>query len=141
MSSGVDRPGLWSYFSFGSGTPKASTKRRRASSSLLPRRDPGADDDNPYDKADRQHTRAPSFESNVIGSGGGLYDSRRGRGMISGHVGRYLRIGGLLAFLVLAFLYFAPNEEVKKVEHYVEGILGILRACLMMLTGWQSTTH
>lgn len=111
MSSGVDRPGLWSYFSFGKSS-QSTTTRRRASSSLLPRRDPG----DPFEKRDR-HNGHPSFGS-AVGSGG-VYDSRRGW-MIGGTVSRYIKAGGLIAFIVLVFLYLAPNERAR-MEQYVGG--------------------
>ncbi|KAF2103932.1 nucleoside phosphatase GDA1/CD39 [Rhizodiscina lignyota] len=38
--------------------------------------------------------------------------------MISAHVGRYVKAGALIAFIVLLFLYLAPNERAR-VEKYV----------------------
>lgn len=109
MSSGVDRPGLWSYFSFSKPSSQHSngTTRRRASSSLLPRRDP----------FEKQARHAPTIS---IG-GGSVYEGRTQGRMISGHVGRYIKAGGLIAFIVLVFLYLAPTERAR-VEQYVGGM-------------------
>lgn len=57
-------------------------------------------------------------------SGSGVYEDSKKRGMISGQVGRYVRVGGLIAFIVLVFLYFAPDDSRVKVEQYVGGKCG-----------------
>ncbi|KAF2838146.1 hypothetical protein M501DRAFT_1005008 [Patellaria atrata CBS 101060] len=98
MSSGVDarrRPGLWSYLSFGS----SNARRRTSSVSLVARTE------DPYEKPDR-HT------SSGLGSGHGAASSmnveKGGTYMNQGQRNRYLKFGGLIAFVLLVFWFFAP---------------------------------
>lgn len=97
MSSGVDvqrsRPGIWSYFSF-------SGPRRRISVSL-PRSEPlAADRDDPYEKPDR-HARHRSTSMN---------DFKTAATMNGGQRARFLKTGGLIAFVVLVLYFVAPRD-------------------------------
>ncbi|KAL5465770.1 hypothetical protein PMIN07_003908 [Paraphaeosphaeria minitans] len=117
MSSGVDvrrsRPGIWSYFSF-------SGPRRRISVSL-PRSEPpttarhglytaARDDpystarDDPYEKPDR-HARHRSTSMN---------DFKTAANMNGGQRARYLKTGGLIAFVLLVLYMIAPSDGLAR---------------------------
>lgn len=97
MSSGVDvrpRPGIWSYFSF-------SGPRRRTSVSL-PRSN--SDRDDPFEKPDR-HARHRSNTAN------GFMHDYKNAGMNGGQRARYLKTGGIIAFIVLVLYFIAPKDR------------------------------
>lgn len=100
MSSGVDvrrsRPGIWSYFSF-------SGPRRRISVSL-PRSEPPANDDDPFEKADR-HSRTRSTSMN---------DYKTAATMNGGQRARFLKTGGIVAFIVLVLYLIAPRDGLAR---------------------------
>ena len=107
MSSGVEvpgsqrRPGIWSYFSL-SGT------RRRPLSVSLPRTfDPNRDAD-PHEKLDR-HSRHRSSNSNGL-----MGDYKGGSIMNQGQRLRYLKTGGLIAFVLLALYFIAPRSGLSR---------------------------
>ena len=101
MSSGVDvrrsRPGIWSYFSF-------SGPRRRISVSLPRSEPPKVNDDDPFEKADR-HSRTRSTSMN---------DYKTAATMNGGQRARYLRIGGIIAFIVLILYVIAPRDQLAR---------------------------
>lgn len=107
MSSGVEvagsqrRPAIWSYFSF-------SGPRRRVSVSL-PRNaklDRNADD--PHEKADR-HARHRSANSN------GFMGDYKGSAMMNqGQRLRYLKTGGVVAFILLVLYFVAPRDGLSR---------------------------
>ncbi|KAF2736025.1 guanosine-diphosphatase [Polyplosphaeria fusca] len=99
MSSGVDvrrRPGIWSYFSFNSGP------RRRVSVSL-PRNNSDSHSD-PFEKPDR-HSRTRSS-----GSVSFMNDIKNGA-MNQGRQARYLKTGGIIAFILLILYFVAPRDR------------------------------
>jgi hypothetical protein len=101
MSSGADvgrRPNLWSYFSF-------SGPRRRISVSL-PRNEPPArsGDADPFEKPDR-HSHHRSSSSMTDYKGGAMNQGQRVR---------YLKTGGIIAFVILALYFFAPRDALSK---------------------------
>lgn len=101
MSSGVDvrrRPGIWSYFSF-------SGPRRRTSVSLPHSNDPAYDD--PYEKPDRHSRRRSS-------TGNGFMSDYKNGAMNGGQRLRYLKIGGIAAFLLLVLWFVAPRDAVAR---------------------------
>ena len=100
MSSGVDvrrRPGIWSYFSFSSGT------RRRTSVSLPRNNDPTHD---PFEKPDR-HLQARRTNS--------MNDYKNGA-MNQGQRVRYLKTGGIIAFILCLLYFFAPRDGISRGE-------------------------
>jgi guanosine-diphosphatase len=108
MSSGVDvsgsqrRPGIWSYFSF-SGT------RRRPLSVSLPRTfDPNRDAD-PHEKPDRHRS------SN---SNGFMGDYKGSTIMNQGQRLRYLKTGGVIAFVLLVLYFVAPRSGLSRGMHH-----------------------
>lgn len=106
MSSGIDvpgsqrRPGIWSYFSF-------SGPRRRVSVSL-PRTVDSARDDDPFEKADR-HSRHRSANSN-----GFMGDYKGSSIMNQGQRLRYLKTGGVIAFILLILYFVAPRDGLSR---------------------------
>ncbi|KAF2202774.1 hypothetical protein GQ43DRAFT_368319 [Delitschia confertaspora ATCC 74209] len=103
MSSGVDvrrRPGIWSYFSFNSGP-------RRRTSVSLPNHSTHIPHD-PYEKLDR-HSRKPSSNSNTF-----MTDFKGT--MNQGQRMRYLKTGGIVAFIILVLFYLAPRDGLRSAE-------------------------
>ncbi|KAJ9637797.1 Guanosine-diphosphatase [Coniosporium tulheliwenetii] len=101
MSSSVDvsrRPNLWSYFSFTSN----SSPRRRTSVSL-PAHTKASD---PFEKPDR-HTHSCT---DSIGPSGLMKDIQT-VWMNQGQRARYLKTGGIIAFLILVIFYLAPGDQ------------------------------
>ena len=102
MSSGVDvrrRPGIWSYFSFNSGP-------RRRTSVSLPRNTQDSssnNDDDPYEKPDR-HSRHRATNSAAF-----MTDYKSGA-MNQGQRIRYLKTGGIIAFILLILYFVAPHD-------------------------------
>lgn len=94
------RPSLWSYFSF------SSTHPRRTSVSL-PTRNPVAD---PHEKADR-HTNGSANGSASLSKNG------RNALMTPGQRWRYVKVGGLIGFVVLVLLVLARTDD--RVVRYV----------------------
>ncbi len=107
MSSGIEvhgsqrRPGIWSYFSF-SGT------RRRVSISHQddPNRDDGNDD--PYEKHAR-HARNRSANEN-----GFMTDFKGNPRMNQGQRLRYIKTGGVIAFILLVLYFVAPRDALSR---------------------------
>lgn len=104
MSSGVEvpssqrRPGIWSYFSF-------PGPRRRVSVSSPRDSDSDLDSDNPYEK----HKRAQSANEN-----GFMTDFKGGAVMNQGQKVRYLKTGGVIAFILLVLYFIAPRESLSR---------------------------
>jgi len=101
MSSGVDvhrRPTIWSYFSF-------AGPRRRISVSL-PRSVTETVDD-PYEKPDR-HSRRRSGPAN------GLMNELKTGAMNGGQRTRYLKTGGVIAFILLVLYFITPSDSLSK---------------------------
>lgn len=107
MSSSVDvhrRPDIWSYFSF------SSAPRRRTSLSLPLKSNSTFD---PFEKADRHSTR-PSRSSTAASSFMNEYKVGGGSGsstMNQGQRTRYLKAGGIIAFILIIFFYLAPGHS------------------------------
>ncbi|KAF2851341.1 hypothetical protein T440DRAFT_61154 [Plenodomus tracheiphilus IPT5] len=105
MSSGVEasgsqrRPGIWSYFSF-------PGPRRRVSVTLPRNFDPNRDD--PYEKADR-HSR-----HRVTNSNGFMNDYKGSSTMNQGQRLRYLKTGGLVAFILLVLYFVVPRDGLSR---------------------------
>ncbi|KAF2190050.1 hypothetical protein K469DRAFT_722970 [Zopfia rhizophila CBS 207.26] len=96
MSSGVDvrrRPGILSYFSFNSGP-------RRRTSVSLPHNSSSND---PFEKADR-HSRHRSTNS------ASFMNDFKGAVMNQGQRTRYLKTGGIIAFILLILYFIAPRD-------------------------------
>jgi guanosine-diphosphatase len=106
MSSGVEvpgsqrRPGIWSYFSF-------PGPRRRVSVSLPHNFDPNRDTD-PFEKPDR-HSRHRSTNSN-----GFMGDYKGSAIMNQGQRLRYLKTGGVVAFILLILYFVAPRDGLSR---------------------------
>ena len=97
MSTAVDahrRPSLWSYINFN------SSPRRRSVS--LPTRNTQHD---PYEKADR-HSGNGSANGSV-----GILENIKDAWMTQSQRSRYLKTGGIVAFLVFFFFLLAPGER------------------------------
>ncbi|KAF2871534.1 guanosine-diphosphatase [Massariosphaeria phaeospora] len=95
MPPGVDlrrRPTIWSYFSF-------SGPRRRTSESLPRINEPSHD---PFEKPDR-HSRHRSTNST------GFMNDPKGA-MNQGQRLRYLKTGGIIAFILLILYFVAPRD-------------------------------
>jgi hypothetical protein len=109
MSSGVEvsgsqrRPGIWSYFSF-------PGPRRRVSVTLPRDFDPNRDAD-PFEKPDR-HSRHRSTNSN-----GFMGDYKNSSIMNQGQRLRYLKTGGVIAFILLILYFVAPRDGLSKGRH------------------------
>ncbi|KAF2138772.1 uncharacterized protein K452DRAFT_255628 [Aplosporella prunicola CBS 121167] len=103
MSSSVDvqrRPDIWSYFSF------SSTPRRRTSLSLPLKSNSTFD---PFEKSDR-HSDRPSTSSTTATSL--MNDYKVGGGnMNQGQRTRYLKAGGIIAFIIIVFFFLAPGHS------------------------------
>ncbi|KAF4307707.1 Nucleoside phosphatase GDA1/CD39 [Botryosphaeria dothidea] len=106
MSSSVDvqrRPDIWSYFSF------SSAPRRRTSLSLPLKSNSTYD---PFEKPERRSTRlsttstASSSFMNDYKVGGGSSST-----MNQGQRTRYLKAGGIIAFILIIFFYLAPGHS------------------------------
>lgn len=107
MSSGVDvqrRPGIWSYFSFNSGP------RRRVSVSL-PRNNPtrpsSTSASDPWEKPNR-HSRHPSRST------GGFMNDIKSAAMNQGQRTRYIKTGGVIAFILLILYFVAPKDAIAR---------------------------
>lgn len=106
MSSGVEvpgsqrRPGIWSYFSF-------PGPRRRVSVTLPRDFDPNRDAD-PFEKPDR-HSRHRSTNSN-----GFMGDYKGSNIMNQGQRLRYLKTGGVIAFILLVLYFIAPSDKLSR---------------------------
>lgn len=99
MSSGVEapgqrRPGIWSYLSF-------TGPRRRVSVSLPRTYKPDSD---PHEKPDR-HLRHRSTTST-----GYMSDFKGSAMMNQGQRLRYLKTGGIIAFVLLVLYFVAPHD-------------------------------
>ncbi|KAH4212101.1 hypothetical protein HBI24_227120 [Parastagonospora nodorum] len=106
MSSGVEvpgsqrRPGIWSYFSF-------PGPRRRVSVTLPRNFDPNREAD-PFEKPDR-HSRDRSTNSN-----GFMGDYKGSNIMNQGQRLRYLKTGGVIAFILLVLYFIAPSDRLSR---------------------------
>jgi hypothetical protein len=104
MSSGVEvpgsqrRPGIWSYFSF-------SGPRRRVSVSLPRDFTVERESDDPYEK----HRRNQSANEN-----GFMTDYKGGAVMNQGQKVRYLKTGGIIAFILLVLYFIAPRDGLSR---------------------------
>ena len=99
MSSGVEapgqrRPGIWSYLSF-------SGPRRRTSVSLPRSYNPHSD---PHEKPDRHSTLKTDYMSDFKGSAM----------MNQGQRMRYLKTGGIIAFVLLVLYFVAPRDGLSR---------------------------
>ena len=99
MSSGVEapgqrRPGIWSYLSF-------TGPRRRVSVSLPRSYDPNSD---PHEKPDRHSTLKTDYMSDFKGSAM----------MNQGQRMRYLKTGGIIAFVLLVLYFVAPRDGLSR---------------------------
>ncbi|KAH7113840.1 nucleoside phosphatase family-domain-containing protein [Dendryphion nanum] len=104
MSSGVDvrrRPGIWSYFSFNSGP------RRRTSVSLPRNSNDSHHNDDPFEKPDR-HSRHRATNSAAF-----MTDYKNGA-MNQGQRLRYLKTGGIIAFILLILYFVAPRNSLTR---------------------------
>ena len=104
MSKAVNirrRPSLWSYFSF------SSTPERRQSVSLPTRS--GSDD--PYEKPDRHNTETSHGTT-------GFSKQLKIAFMTQSQRSRYLKAGGIIAFIFLVLFFLAPDTNV---QNYVGG--------------------
>lgn len=111
MSSGVEvpgsqrRPGIWSYFSF-------SGPRRRVSVSLPRDFTVERESDDPYEK----HRRNQSANEN-----GFMTDYKGGAVMNQGQKVRYLKTGGIIAFILLVLYFIAPRDGLSRATHPAGG--------------------
>lgn len=106
MSSGIEVPGsqnrsYWSYFSFGG-------YRRRVSASLPRNFDPNRSHDDPYEKPDR-HSRHRKADSNAP-----MGDYKGSAIMNQGQRLRYLKTGGIIAFILLILYFVAPRDALPR---------------------------
>ncbi|KAL6709176.1 Guanosine-diphosphatase [Coniothyrium glycines] len=114
MSSGVDvsgsqrPPGIWSYFSF-------PGPRRRVSVSLPSDFDPTLDPSDPHEKKDR-HSRHRSTYSNAF-----MGDYKGSSIMNQGQRLRYLKTGGIIAFILLVLYFIAPRNGLSTITHPAGG--------------------
>lgn len=98
MSTAVDarrRPDIWSYINFGS-----SSRRRSVS---LPTRSSAND---PFEKANR-HQRTNGHANGSTG----VVDNIKGALMTQSQRSRYLKTGGIIAFIILLLFFLAPGER------------------------------
>lgn len=98
MSTAVDarrRGGLWSYINF------SSSARRRSIS--LPTRNTSND---PFEKANR-HQRTNGHPNGSPG----VVDNIKGALMTQSQRSRYLKTGGIIAFILLFLFFLAPSER------------------------------
>ncbi|KAF1999825.1 hypothetical protein P154DRAFT_466800 [Amniculicola lignicola CBS 123094] len=103
MSSGVDvrrRPGIWSYFSFNSNVP-----RRRISVSL-PRSNTDASASADRFEKPARHARNRSNASD------GFMNEIKGGVMNGGQRARYLKTGGIIAFILVILYFVAPRDRI-----------------------------
>lgn len=108
MSTAIDsrrRPSLWSYISF------TSSPRRRSVS--LPTRNNAND---PFEKANRHRRTNGSANGSA-----GVVDNFKGAWMTQSQRSRYLKTGGILAFVVLLLFFLAPSER-SSVRDFVTGM-------------------
>jgi guanosine-diphosphatase len=99
MSSGVEapgqrRPGIWSYLSF--------TGPRRRISVSLPRSNPTSD---PHEKPDRHSRHRPTSS---------MSDFKGSAMMNQGQRMRYLKTGGIIAFVLLVLYFVAPRDGLSR---------------------------
>ena len=109
MSTAVDarrRPSLWSYISF------SSSPRRRSIS--LPKPNQSHLDHDPYEKEDRHWSNGRANHPITV------VDNVKEAWMTPSSRSRYLKTGGVLAFIVLLFYIFAPNNG-EGVKDLVKG--------------------
>ena len=110
MSTGVDarrRPSLWSYISF------SSSPRRRSIS--LPKH---SNQNDPFEKADR-HT----LNGSANGSASTL-ENIKDAWMTQSQRSRYLKTGGLIAFVLVVLFLLSPGER-QNVKDLVGSMLDI----------------
>lgn len=119
MSSGVDvrrRPGIWSYFSFGS----SSQPRRRTSVSAVGGNSRDPVDRDSFDKPARHysHYRVASNSSPS------LMNEYKVTNMTQGQRTRYMKAGGLIAFILFILFFISPGRYVS----------GSFRQCLPLIS-------
>ena len=100
MSSGVEapgqrRPGIWSYLSF-------TGPRRRTSVSLPRSYNPNSD---PHEKTDRHSRHRPTSS---------MSDFKGSAMMNQGQRMRYLKTGGIIAFVLLVLYFVAPRDGLSR---------------------------
>lgn len=106
MSSGVEvsgsqrRPGIWSYFSF-------PGPRRRVSVTLPRNFDPNRDAD-PFEKPDRHSRRRSTNPDGFMGDNKGSSIMNQGQRL------RYIKTGGIIAFILLVLYFIAPRDGLSK---------------------------
>jgi guanosine-diphosphatase len=114
MSSGVEvpgsqrRPGIWSYFSF-------PGPRRRVSVSSPRDLVANHHSSDSHEKKDR-HSRHRSTYSNAF-----MSDYKGSAIMNQGQRLRYLKTGGIIAFILLVLYFIAPRDGFSKVTHPAGG--------------------
>ncbi len=111
MSTAVDarrRPSLWSYISF------SSSPRRRSIS--LPKPNQSPHDHDPHEKEDRHRNNGRANQPT------GVVDNLKEAWMTPSSRSRYLKTGGIIAFIVLLFYFFAPRDG-NGVTDLVTGML------------------
>lgn len=107
MSSGIEvpgqrRPGIWSYFGF-------SGPRRRVSVSLPRTLDSSrSNDDDPYEKPAR-HSRHRSTYADAF-----MNDHKGSAVMNKGQRLRYLKTGGVIAFVLFVLYLIAPGSSIPR---------------------------
>lgn len=106
MSSSVDvqrrQNNFWSYFSF------SNTGPRRRTSLSLPLKSNSTFD--PFEKADR-HANRPSASSSNASSLMNDFKSSAGSTMNQGQRTRYLKAGGIIAFILCVFFFLSPSQK------------------------------
>ena len=119
LSSSIDNlgrrsPSLWSYIPFtstsSSTSPKKAPRHRRTSSVGLPNYN-----NSQYERDDHPVT-GNSSDAGSFYEPSGSYSKRN---MNAGHRARYLRWGGILAFIVFVFFYLAPSDRREGAARYV----------------------
>lgn len=101
------RPSLWSYFGFG-----PATSRRQSVS--LPTRNAV---DDPHEKAERHSLNGVAFSS--LRDGPSAYAGQTAW-MTQGQRSRFVKLGGLVAFLVLALIFLSTPGEYTPGEYRVK---------------------
>lgn len=110
MSSGIEvpgsqkRPGIWSYFSF-------PGPRRRVSVTLPRDFDPNQDPTDPHEKKDRHSRHRSTYSAAFMGDYKGSPIMNQGQRL------RYLKTGGIIAFILLVLYFVAPRDGLSTVTH------------------------
>ncbi|KAL9612374.1 MAG: hypothetical protein Q9167_003014 [Letrouitia subvulpina] len=108
MSTGVEtrrRPSLWSYISF------SSTPRQRSVSLPKPNNNHGQ---NSYKKSDH-YVRGPWTTSST-----GTVECPKEAWMTGGQRARFLKTGGIIAFVLILLYLFTPSQSAEGVKDFVK---------------------